>query len=697
MNKLRIATIICCIMFFVSCEKGSDSVDISGIVTDIDSSTPLIDCSISLDGKKLETATNSSGHFSIEGVSNGIHTIVAERSGYARTEKQIVANSNNRTVSIEMKCTAPYSLQSDNIDFGDATTTISLKVYNNSDNDCDGNLISLPSWINTGSPNFYIPKHSYKIVELKANRSVIPIGNYQHTFNVVCSREGSDPVELPVTAKIYRIQAGLPAVTINDEVGGITSNSLTPSAKITATGGTEIIRYGFCWATDHTPTIDDTNVNLGKTSQTISFSHVITGLLSETTYKVRAYAQNADGIAYSEVITVKTDKVKTDIWDGSTASKFAGGSGTIGDPYKIATGAQMSLMRGYTSSHFVLVNDIDLNDINWKPGDLSGTFDGQGFTIKNLHGENIEYGGLFDTLNGTIMNLTIKGVKINIQGSIGIVTQNLMGKGKIENVNVILTPQSYVKGGDKVGGIIGNSDYSLSGEATICENCTVISEGNTTAITGENYVGAICGYIRNGYNNYIKNCKAEVNITATNNIGGIIGYGKESIIQNCSYKGDITGGNTIGGIAGYITSTTSTYSIVACMARTNIKSKTNGEAGGLCGDMQYAACLACYTDGTISTSSSYISPFIAYSSIGATAELCYSTMTDASRRSIKGSNFNATTRNSFTANSTTSIATLLKNTGSKYLNYYNFDNTWKWTGTIDGVSYTHNCPKLYWE
>ena len=33
-----------------------------------------------------------------------------------------------------------------------------------------------------------------------------------------------------------------------------------------------------------------------------------------------------------------------DVWNGSIAADFAGGTGTVGDPYRIATGGQLALL-----------------------------------------------------------------------------------------------------------------------------------------------------------------------------------------------------------------------------------------------------------------------------------------------------------------------------------------------------------------
>jgi len=47
---------------------------------------------------------------------------------------------------------------------------------------------------------------------------------------------------------------------------------------------------------------------------------------------------------------------------------FAGGDGSAGSPYQIATAGQLAEVQNYLDSHFILNNDIDLGGItNWEP------------------------------------------------------------------------------------------------------------------------------------------------------------------------------------------------------------------------------------------------------------------------------------------------------------------------------------------
>lgn len=187
----------------------------------------------------------------------------------------------------------------------------------------------------------------------------------------------------------------------------------------------------------------------------------------------------------------------TDVWVGTIAEKFAGGTGTESDPYQISNGAELAYLAQqvnggttYADSFFTLTADIQLNNDavptsgnQWTPiGDSSntfqGTFDGNGHTISGLY-INITgsyssvkkgrlYQGLFGCVeNGTVQNLIVTGSvtignekSVNVSYIGGIVGIN--DGGKVQNCgfygtvsakqNVSKTPKDCTKDN---GGVVG--------------------------------------------------------------------------------------------------------------------------------------------------------------------------------------------------------------------------------------------------
>lgn len=137
------------------------------------------------------------------------------------------------------------------------------------------------------------------------------------------------------------------------------------------------------------------------------------------------------------------------VWDGSTATQFADGTGTESDPYQISTGAELAWLAAqvnagtnYSGEYFTLTSDIRLNadDVptanenpnSWTPIGTSrrkfaGTFDGQGYTISGLYiNKASTYQGLFGhiTKDAVIRNLIVTGKvdavkQTNVGGIVG--------------------------------------------------------------------------------------------------------------------------------------------------------------------------------------------------------------------------------------------------------------------------------------
>jgi hypothetical protein len=84
-------------------------------------------------------------------------------------------------------------------------------------------------------------------------------------------------------------------------VSDITVSSATGHGTVVSDGGATVTRRGLCWSTSHNPTIDDTHADCGNGVGV--FSGLMPRLMDLTTYYVRAYAENAIGMAYGEEVS----------------------------------------------------------------------------------------------------------------------------------------------------------------------------------------------------------------------------------------------------------------------------------------------------------------------------------------------------------------------------------------------------------
>jgi uncharacterized protein (TIGR02145 family) len=108
-----------------------------------------------------------------------------------------------------------------------------------------------------------------------------------------------------------------PTVTTNN-VTSITTYSASCGGNVISNGGVNVTARGVCWSTSQSPTVNDSHTANG--TGTGSFTSSITGLTSNTTYYVRAYATNSTGTGYGEQRSFTTAN-----------SSFTCGTSTVSD------------------------------------------------------------------------------------------------------------------------------------------------------------------------------------------------------------------------------------------------------------------------------------------------------------------------------------------------------------------------------
>lgn len=105
-----------------------------------------------------------------------------------------------------------------------------------------------------------------------------------------------DDIEITSTAQ----GANTPPIMGGLQLGTITSNQVALTGNITDDGGSSIIERGFVYSTsNNTPNVDDDSKEVVSGTATGSFQATVGSLSAGTKYYVRAYAENADGVAYS--------------------------------------------------------------------------------------------------------------------------------------------------------------------------------------------------------------------------------------------------------------------------------------------------------------------------------------------------------------------------------------------------------------
>ena len=284
--------------------------------------------------------------------------------------------------------------------------------------------------------------------------------------------------------------------------------------------------------------------------------------------------------------------VSTSGWDGKTATQPEG-AGTKDDPYLIANAAnllwiQKQIPRGdgvndahadvvagkYTAKfagmYFLQTQDIDLNGKEFmsigyyfanakRMGAFGGTYDGQGFAIRNGkitsqntgHGLNVNWGhGLFGMIHGaTIKNIVLDNVQVEGHGIVGAIVGRAAAtaddKEKGETLNVIEN-------------------------CVVNANCTVTAKYPTSVDTAKlsaayDQASRAGGIVGMAYGTTVRYCVNHAAINVPGNwvmTGGVVGSaGYNTTVEYCVNTGKITydlatyqnkAECAVGGIVGFI-------------------------------------------------------------------------------------------------------------------------------------------------
>ncbi|MFA7710395.1 MAG: GLUG motif-containing protein [Candidatus Neomarinimicrobiota bacterium] len=457
----------------------------------------------------------------------------------------------------------------------------------------------------------------------------------------------------------------VPAIT-TEAVTDITETTAVSGGNVADNGGSDVTARGVVWSTSENPTLESNDGFTENGTGVGEFTSEITGLNSNTTYYVRAYATSEIGTGYGENVSFTT----------AEAAEFAGGSGTESDPLQITTPEHLDNVRNYLGSahadkHFKLMNDIDLesylaegnpgyNDGKfWIPlGDYGsssgfyGNFDGNGCTVFNLAINSDEtYIGFFGYLyeGSVVMDLTIhideESAITNASISTSSYTGGLAGysKGTVTGCSVngdvysetpysgwesiyaggligyLKSPGSvsdcrtdgYVEANGEVGGLVG-----CSSEAEISES------GSGMDVVGD--IGYTGGLIGEKWHGTITNCHATGSVESDGDyVGGFIGYCAYDSIMNCFATGNVSGQEMVGGFVGTIYGFTATSStrIENCFSTGEVTG--TDEVGGFAGRNTSANILNSYARGNVHGDNK-VGGFLGYNSEGILTN-CYST------------------------------------------------------------------------
>ena len=442
---------------------------------------------------------------------------------------------------------APYE-----VDFANKTMTVDYTTAVSNDENRDAFYAYVEPFTVNGSET--------KTVELKRPFAQLNIGTNDFAASTKAGYTVTKSyVKVPVYTTLNMVDG-----SVNDEPETIEFNwaNIPSGETFPVAGGYEYLAMNYLLVDAEKETID---VEFKYTDGQNEKSRKVGSVPVQRNYRTNIYGQ----LLTSDVdinIEIKPgydgefDNEGYFIEDGKAIVESANGLETIANA--IAEGTLPS------NTNIVLEGNIDLADLapvtrsavvnNWNPigtseNPFNGTFDGKGYTIKNLAlveseaKEGKAYIGFFGYAKDvTIKNVVFENVYINIpcldidhsQGHIGAVAGSLEGTSTIENVTVKgdikveATPSA--NGASRVAVVAGGNSY---GNVTIKDVHVIANEGSY--LKANNNTGAIAGQLQ-GKTLY-ENCSSNIDVTVNKFFaGGIVGLaGTNDTFINCHTTGNI--------------------------------------------------------------------------------------------------------------------------------------------------------------
>jgi hypothetical protein len=238
----------------------------------------------------------------------------------------------------------------------------------------------------------------------------------------------------------------------------------------------------------------------------------------------------------------------------------------------------LDAIRDNPGRNFLLMNDLDSTTAGYGelagptanegrgwlpigiwPDPFSGSFDGQGFEIRDLFidREGEDQVGLFSFVESGAVIVGVGLINVDVTGDLYV--GGLVGHAHHGSIsNCYSTGQ--VTGDTHVGGLAGESGgtmsscysaASVSGSfevgGLIGQNHGTVSKSYSTgSVIGHQYVGGLVAWNHEGT---ISNSHSSARVDGESLVGGLVGHNRASV-TNCYSTGNVTGLEDVGGLVG---------------------------------------------------------------------------------------------------------------------------------------------------
>jgi hypothetical protein len=332
------------ILLWLGCTKnpGEAKGSIYGYVTDFANGKSVANANVILRQTGESTLTGSDGMYEFLDVSDGNYSIKVTKADYSDLidDFNIVVSDGKkirRDVQITRLTSELRILGSDGnditeLDFGAETDVTSriFSIFNDSpreitwwiDEDCK--WISEVKSMRTNQTGGDIEPNRQEPIKVTIDRSKLDQG----VINTYILSINSDNGSLELTIKAGE-ELGLPTLT-TEPVTNLTQSSAKFNGKIVSEGSPAYTERGFVYSSSPRPSIDSNNIGrlTSAVNNQFTFSANVSGLISNSSYYVRAYAINQVGVAYGNDVVFSTDLDRTQVLT-SAATNISSTSATL--------------------------------------------------------------------------------------------------------------------------------------------------------------------------------------------------------------------------------------------------------------------------------------------------------------------------------------------------------------------------------
>ncbi|MBR0038351.1 MAG: carboxypeptidase regulatory-like domain-containing protein [Bacteroidales bacterium] len=242
----------------------------------------------------------------------------ADRTGLSKgTYSQTIAiSSNGGSAVVKVNISVQgltVKISPEELDFGSITTSITLTLTNTGSQTVSYALTPSNTWIIPSKTSGTITSGN-DALNVVVDRTGLNAGDYSGALKLTV---GEDNIDIPVRMNVP--SKDKPTVTFYtvDSIGYVSAKF---KGGIVSLGSAKVTKHGFCWSTEEHPMLGKgQSCNLGDSELAKDFEYSASQLQPGTRYYVCAYAENAEGINYSEQQVFET-KVQPQVPSVETGS-----------------------------------------------------------------------------------------------------------------------------------------------------------------------------------------------------------------------------------------------------------------------------------------------------------------------------------------------------------------------------------------